>query len=130
MRLDASKKPVEPIDWPDGSKQPVNNIKWDGQEIMADVYDGKLTTREAMPRLMPMLLPGRTWEEIKAALDLDEMQEVIGRASSKYDEAMKALEEIAGNALAGTGPVSAPPTSAGTSSAESPATMGAPCGAS
>jgi hypothetical protein len=77
---------------------------------------------------MAALLPGRTWDEIKATLDVESMQEVIAYASGKYEEAMKAMEDAAGNAVAGTSPVSAPPTPAPTSLPESPPATAVPCG--
>ncbi len=77
------------------------------------------------------LLPGRTWEEIKVAFDLQELQEIVAIATGDYDAAIKAMEEAAGNGAAGTtAPASPPPIPAATSSAESPALTAAPCGAS
>jgi hypothetical protein len=77
---------------------------------------------------MPALLPGRTWDEIRSTLDADAMQEVIAYASGKYEEAMKAMEEMAGKAEAGTPPPSVPTTPPATSSPESRPASAAPCG--
>ena len=128
-------RPLEPIDWPDGNggtvEQVVKNITWEQQELLTDLGEGTLTPREVMPMVMPALLPGRTWDEIKATLDADAMQAVIAYASGKYEEAMKAMEEVSGNAVAGTtAPASPPPTPVSTSSPASPEGMGAPCGTS
>jgi hypothetical protein len=126
-------RPLEPIEWPDGSggvvDQPVKNIAWEQQELIADMGEGKVSPQDAMPKIMPALLPGRTWDEIKATLDVEAMQEVIAYASGKYDEAMKAMENAVGNAEAGpTSPPSAPPTQEATSSVESLPATAAPCG--
>jgi hypothetical protein len=126
-------RPLEPIEWPDGNggvcDQPVKNIAWEQQELIAALGDGTMTAQEAMPKIMAALLPGRTWDEIKATLDVEAMQEVIAYASGKYDEAMKAMEAAVGNADAGpTSPPSAPPTPEPTLSVESLPATAAPCG--
>jgi hypothetical protein len=126
-------RPLEPIEWPDGNggvcDQPVKNIAWEQQELIAALGDGTMTAREAMPKIMVALLPGRTWDEIKATLDVEAMQEVIAYASGKYDEAMKAMEAAVGNAEAGpVNPPSAPPIPEPTLSAESLPATAAPCG--
>jgi hypothetical protein len=127
-------RPLEPIEWPDGNggvvDQPVKNIAWEQQELIADMSEGKVTPQEAMPKIMPALLPGRTWDEIKATLDVEAMQEVIAYASGKYEQAMKAMEEMAGNSEAGTSPLSPPPTPTDSSSPESLPATAAPCGTS
>lgn len=123
--------PLEPIEWPDGSSQRVKHITWVEEEILADMGDGTTTPREAMPQLMPLLLPGKSWEEIRAALSSGDMQRVIAYASGKYEQAMKVMEDAAGNGAAGeTAPVSPPPTSSGTSSGVLPEATAVPCGAS
>jgi hypothetical protein len=126
-------RPLEPIEWPDGNggvcDQPVKNIAWEQQELIAALGDGTMTAQEAMPKIMAALLPGRTWDEIKATLDVEAMQEVIAYASGKYDEAMKAMEAAVGNGVAGpTSPPSAPPTPEPTLSVESLPATAAPCG--
>jgi len=126
-------RPLEPIEWPDGNggivDQPVKNITWAEQELLTDMGDGKVSPREAMPIVMPALLPGRTWDEIKTTLDADAMQAVIAYASGKYEQAMKAMEGAVGNAVAGTtDPLSPPPTPAATSSPELLPATAAPCG--
>jgi hypothetical protein len=126
-------RPLEPIEWPDGNggivDQPVKNIAWEQQELIASLGDGTASPQEVMPKIMPALLPGRTWDEIKATLDVEAMQEVIAYASGHYDEAMKAMEAAVGNGVAGpTSPPSAPPTPEPTLSVESLPATAVPCG--
>jgi len=127
-------RPLEPIEWPDGNggvvDQPVKCIAWEQQELIASMGDGTVTPQVAMPKIMPALLPGLTWDQIKATLDAEAMQEVIAYASGKYDQAMKAMEEMMGNGEAGTSPVSPPPTPEPTASLESLPATAAPCGTS
>jgi len=128
FKVAAYVRPLEPIEWPDGTDQPVKNLTWDVQEMLADMGEGRTTPREAMPVIMPILLPGRSWEEIKAALDVETMQAIIAYASGRLEAAMSALEEVSGNGPAGKAPASPPPTPEATSSVESPAPTGVPCG--
>ena len=133
LRMAQYLRSLEPIEWPDGQggvvDQPVKCIAWEQQELIADLGEGKVTPQEAMPKVMPALLPGRTWDEIKATLDVESMQEIIAYASGKYEQAMKAMEEMAGNAVAGTmDPVSPPPIPAPTSLPESLPATAVPCG--
>jgi hypothetical protein len=126
-------RPLEPIEWPDGNggvvDQPVKCISWAEQELIAALGDGTASPREVMPKIMPALLPGRTWDEIKGTLDVEAMQEVIAYATGKYDEAMKAMEATVGNVEAGPrSPPSAPPTPEATSSPESLPATAVPCG--
>jgi hypothetical protein len=123
-------RPLEPIEWPDGTEQKVKNITWEQQEVLADLGEGKLTPREAMPLVMPALLPGKTWDEIKTALSAEAMQAIVAYASGNYTEAMGELEEASGNAVAGEPQVSPPPTPSNTSEPESQPVTGAPCGMS
>lgn len=122
-------RPLEPIEWPDGSDQPVKHLTWAEQELLADMETGEAGVRDVMPKVMPALLPGRSWDEIKTALDADAMRAVIAYASGKYEAAMAAMDAAVGNADAGTtAQASSPPTPAPTSSPELPAPSGAPCG--
>jgi hypothetical protein len=123
-------RPLEPIEWPDGTEQPVKNITWCEQEVLADLGEGKLTPREAMPLVMPALLPGKTWDEIKTALSAEAMQAIVAYASGNYTEAMGELEEASGNAVAGESPPSPPVIPLSTSASESPEATAVPCGTS
>lgn len=122
--------PLEPMEWPDGTEQPVKRITWAEQEILADMEAGAITPRDAMPLVMPVLLPGKSWDEIRTTLDADLMREVVAYASGQYEEAMKRMEEALGNAPGATAPASPPETPSTTSSPASPASTAAPCGAS
>lgn len=131
MKLGQFVKPLEPIEWPDGTEQAVKPITWAEQEILADMdlTDDK-SVREAMPRVMPALLPGRSWDEIRTTLDANAMRMVVAYASGRYEEATQALEDIAGNGVGATAGASPPPTPARpTSSPASPVATAAPCGA-
>lgn len=122
-------RPLEPIEWPDGTDQPVKHLTWAEQELLADMENGESSVRDAMPKVMVALLPGRTWDEIRTVLDADAMRAVIAYASGKYEEAMRAMEEASGKAT-GAAPLSPPATPSPTSSPASPAPTAAPCGAS
>lgn len=123
-------RPLEPIVWPDGTEQPVKNLTWSEQELLADMESGEAAVRDTMPKVMVKLLPGKTWEQISAALDADAMRAVIAYASGKYEAAMQAMEEASGNAAGATAQASPPETPAPTSSPVSPEATAAPCGAS
>lgn len=130
-RLGHYTKPLEPIDWPDGNggfvDQPVRAITWAEQELMTDIAEGA-SPREVMPKLMPVLLPGRSWDEIRTTLSAEDMQEVIAYASRQYEAAMEAMKEAVGKTEAGTSPPSAPTTPTATSSPESLPASAVPCG--
>jgi len=130
LRLGQFVAPLDPLEWPDGTEQPVKRLTWAEQELLADMESGEASVRAAMPRLMPALLPGRTWDEIKAALDMEAMRAVIAYASGDYERAMRAMEEAAGNGVGATAPPSDPVTPPPTSSRPSPAPTAAPCGMS
>ncbi len=131
LKLAEFVRPLEPIEWPDGTEQQVKHLTWAEQEMLADMESGELAVREAMPKIMPALLPNRTWAEIRDALDMEAMRAVIAYASGQYEQAMAAMEATVGNGAAGaTDPASPPPTPPPTSSPESPAPMAAASGAS
>ena len=130
LKLGEFVRPLEPIEWPDGTEQAVKHLTWVEQEMLADMEADAVSVRDTMPKLMPLLLPGRTWAEISAALDMEAMRAVLAYASGKYDEAMRAMEATVGKVPAGTDPASPPPTPAPTSSVASPAPTAAPSGAS
>lgn len=124
-------RPLEPIEWPDGTEQAVRNLTWDLQEILADMDDADpRSVRDTMPKIMPLLLPGKTWEQIRVALDADAMRMVIAYASGKYEAAMQAMGDELGNGVGATAQASPPATPAATSSPASPAPTAAPCGMS
>jgi hypothetical protein len=122
---------LEPMEWVDGTDQPVRAITYPVQEILDDVGDGTLAIRQALPDIMPQILPGKTWDEIKSALDAEAMLAVLHYAGGKTELVRQYIAELQGNAVAGTmDPASSPPTPAVTSSPASPAPTGAPCGTS
>lgn len=130
LKLGSFVKPLEPIEWPDGTEQAVKPITWAEQELLADMdLADEKSIRETMPKIMPALLPGRSWDEIKGVLDADAMRAVIAYASGKYEAAMQALEDTAGNSAGATAEASPPATPPPISSPESPAPTAVPCGA-
>jgi hypothetical protein len=120
---------LEPVEWPDGSEQPVAAIRFPVQEILDDIESGATNARDALPEIMPQILPGKSWAEIRAALDAEAMLAIVHYAGGKAELVKTYIAELQGNGVAGaTDPVSSPPTAATTSSPGSPAPTGVPCG--
>jgi hypothetical protein len=129
MDLDEAFSPPEPITWPGGGEQPVKWISW-RQESLISKLPGASPEQmeEIMEKVMPAILPGRTWDEIQDTLDSEMMEKLVVYASRRYKKAREELESTTGNGAAGTSPPSAPPTPAPTSSVESLPATAAPCG--
>jgi hypothetical protein len=131
LDLDKAFAPLEPIGWPGGGEQAVKRLTWRQEQWVTDLATADETTaREIVPKIMAAILPGRSWDEIQDALDMQTMRDVIVYASREYQAAMHRLEATAGNGVAGAAPASPPPTPESPSLPASPAPTAVPCGAS
>lgn len=130
LDLDKAYAPPEPINWPGGKEQPVRWITWREQELLTDAGGDEDKLRAAMPKVLTAILPGLTWDEIAGTLDAAMMRDVVAYCSRAYHAVTDELEQSLGNVPAGTAPPSAQTDPPATSSPESPASMGVPCGAS
>jgi len=131
LDLERAFAPLEPIRWPDGTEQPVKRLTWRQEQWVTDLATAdEATAREIVPKIMVAILPGRSWDEIQDALDMQTMRDVIVYACREYQAAMARLEATAGNGVAGAAPASPPPTPESPSLPASPAPTIAPCGAS
>lgn len=130
--LDAAFQPLPPIKWPGGGEVEVKPISFAQQRTAAKLEKGELDVFEALPKLVAALVPSKSVETIENELDAEQMWLVVHYAARNGELVKKYLEQIAGNALAGTGQGSPPPTPTGPSSAALPAPtpLAAPCGAS
>src|SRR6185436_11415536 len=112
-------KVIDPIDWVDGSKQPVKAITFAEQEILDDLEKGRITTREAFADLLPRILPGQSWANLRETFSAEAMGEFLKLASGQANAVREYIAALQGNGAAGeTGRASAPATPAGTSSPE------------
>ena len=62
LKLGEFVRPLEPIEWPDGTEQEVKHLTWVEQEMLADMEADAVSVRDTMPKLMPLVLPGRITE--------------------------------------------------------------------
>jgi hypothetical protein len=120
---------LEPVVWPTGEEVAVNRPNVYAAEVWDTEVVGKPEqARAGMVKFVAMICPSKTEEQVRTECDEEFLVLVASYSRDRLETAQAFLEELAGKSPAGAAPASAPPASTGTSSVESRAPPGAPCG--